>query len=102
LLSAEAASNLHKRTILRVPRKPAEKDAKSKRRARQSARTGEDLTGEARLIAQEELPEPPELNSERPSTGIENPERAAPEQAGEEADQNTAGSLVPFDPLSLA
>ncbi len=98
--SAEAASNLHKKTILRVPRKPAEKDARSKRRARQSARTGEDLTAEARLIAEEELPPPPELNSDQPPQGTEQPEQAAPEQVAGEADQNTAGSLVPFDPLS--
>ena len=78
-----------------MPRKPAEKGARSKRRARQPARTGEDLTGEARLIAEEELPAAPELNSDQPPPGIENPEQAAPE-----ADENATGSLVPFDPLS--
>jgi RNA polymerase sigma-32 factor len=80
---------------LRVPRKPAEKDAKSKRRARQPARTGEDLTGEARLIAEEEIPPAPEFNSDQPPPEIENPEHTA-----EESDQASAGSLVPFDPLS--
>ena len=83
-----------------MPRKPGEKDARSKRRPRRPSRTGEDLTGEARLIAEEELPEPPEVNSAQLATGSENAELAVPGLATEEADQSSAGSLVPFDPLS--
>ena len=83
-----------------MARKPAEKDARSKRRARQPAETGEDLTGEARLIAEEELPQSPELNSDPLAPATEIPEPPASGHDSAEADQNAAGSLVPFDPLS--
>ncbi|HEY2107162.1 MAG TPA: sigma-70 factor domain-containing protein, partial [Candidatus Binataceae bacterium] len=82
-----------------MPRKPAEKHAKSKRRARKPSRAGEDLTGEARLIAEEELPLPPEIGSDQASPEVDNPRPAASEPGAPEMDQNT-GSLVPFDPLS--
>jgi RNA polymerase sigma-32 factor len=77
-----------------VLRKPAEK-GRSKRHARPPARTSEALPAEARLISEEELPEPQEAEQAQPATELEETE-----PGGEEADGASAGSLVPFDPLS--
>ena len=78
-----------------VPRKRAEKDSGSKRRSRRPAGTGEAVPTQARLVAEEELPEPAEFVLGQPSPAAEQPGPAA-----EETDHNGAGGLVPYDPLS--
>ena len=118
-----------------MPRKPAGRTAGPKRRTRQRARTGEDLTTEARLIAEEELPAETGSDSESLPLGSDSAQahsasgdaaatddaaeaaavdKAAADDAGLNTDQNdpdnhddqtdaaqnSAGSLVPFDPLS--
>ncbi len=76
-----------------VPRKRAEKDAKSKRRSRRPARAGEAVPVQAHLVAEEELPEPAEFVPDQPQPETE-------ELEAEEAERESAGTLVPFDPLS--
>jgi len=78
-----------------VPRKRAEKRARPKRHAGQPDRTAEPVPAQARLISEEELPEPLEAEPAQPSAGVEEPEPTQPE-----SDHDGAGSLVPYDPLS--
>lgn len=53
------------------------------------------MPAQALLISEEELPEPLENELAQPS-----PETEGAEQPAEEADQNGAGTLIPYDPLS--
>jgi RNA polymerase sigma-32 factor len=90
-----------------VPRKPAQKRSGSRRRPSQGTRR-QDLDAEARLIAEEELPETSEPgDSQTPEVGEEHAVQAqvsdaiaSTEAGASAADQNAAASLVPFDPLS--
>jgi RNA polymerase sigma-32 factor len=97
-----------------VPRKPAQKRNGSSQRPSQRTRR-KDVDAEARLIAEEELPETPQPGVEQSAEGPQLSEDhaedqpaedrlsdgiAAGEQGAAESDQNAAGSLVPFDPLS--
>ena len=72
-----------------MPRKRAEPDANSKRRARQRARNAEPLPVESHLIAEEELP---------PGGGGGAPGRRA--RCGRRGIGAGAAGLVPYDPLS--
>jgi len=105
-----------------VPRKPPQKRNRSGRRQSQRVRS-KDLDVDARLVAEEELAETAQPGDERTAEALElSGDHLAQSQLGEyqpveeqgdgdeplagtadqdgKSDQNAAGSLVPFDPLS--
>jgi RNA polymerase sigma-32 factor len=91
-----------------VPPTRAEKGGKSKRRGRRRDPEGEVVPAQARLIAEEDLPEALEPDSAQAAPELAMPQPGASEQGAfefdevtpVEADENSAGSLVPIDPLS--
>ncbi len=77
-----------------MPRKPADQRSRKGRHHAPPAPKKE-LDAEARLLAEEELPETREV------TGEQHPDAAGPsEETAPDSDQAARGSLVPFDPLS--
>ncbi|HKD66788.1 MAG TPA: RNA polymerase factor sigma-32 [Candidatus Binataceae bacterium] len=85
-----------------MPRKRADNGEGSKRRPRKAARSNEPVPAEARLIAEEELPE--ETEPTQAPLAIPVPGEDGPEPLLSEDDADTEGStgssLVPVDPLS--